>query len=106
MYVLKDEVKALYIAMVRGDVALAQAIDNRTVASADDRKAFAYAFSLPFWATMPHVLDDEGFYSLLDFVAEMDQIVAPESMFDRLCSTYKLAVQNAVKKDAASVRKQ
>ena len=106
MYVLKNDVMDLYVAMIRSDVALAQSAGNRTEANADDRKAFVFAYSLPFWATMPAVLDDVGFYSLLDFTEHMDQIVAPDSMFERLCNTYKFALQNAIKKDACDVRKQ
>lgn len=106
MYVLKNDVIDLYVAMIRSDVALAQSADNRTEANADDRKMFVFAYSLPFWATMPAVLDDVGFYSLLDFTEHMDQIVAPDSMFERLCNTFKFALQNAIKKDAGNVRKQ
>ena len=105
MYVLKNDVMYLYVTMIRSDVALAQSVGNRTEANANDRKVFVFAYSLPFWATMPAVLDDVGFYSLLDFTEHMDQIVAPDSMFDRLCNTYKFALQNAIKKDAGNARK-
>ena len=104
MYVLKNEVMALYVAMVRADVAFAQAGELRTEANLADRKLFVYAYSIPFWAAMPSVLDDEGFYSLLDFTEHMDQIVAPESMFNRLSNTYKYQLQNALEKDSTNVR--
>lgn len=106
MYVLKNEVMELYVAMIRSDVALAQSIGNRTEANANDRNAFVFAYSMPFWATMPAVLDDAGFYSLLDFTEHMDQIIAPDSLFERLCNTYKFALQNAIKKDVCNARKQ
>lgn len=106
MYVLKNDVMDLYVAMIRSDVALAQSAGSRTEANADDRKAFVFAYSLPFWVTMPDVLDDAGFYNLLEFTEQMDQIVAPVSMFERLCLTYKFALQKAIEKGACNVRKQ
>lgn len=105
MFVLKDEVKDLYIAMVRADVALAQAYDERTTTTVDDRKVYAYAFSLPFWVTMPSVLNDDGFYSLLDFVAAMDQIIAPDSMYEKLRVAYQYTMDVTVQNYPACVRK-
>jgi hypothetical protein len=106
MYVLKNEAKDLYVSMVRGDIALEQARDNRTLANTADRTLFVYAYSLPFWAAMSAVISNEEFYRLLEFTECMDQIIAPESMYYKLSRAYPNALGAAINKDEGCTRRQ
>lgn len=95
MNVLKDTpiapMKSEYLAFVHERVNKDEIIRTGDVSialkpiSVEARKLYVYAFSLPFWATMPQVCDDAAFYDLLRFVTAQDMIVAPASMFNAFC---------------------
>ena len=90
MYILKGAVKDNYLSMVNADVALDLARRDVIVPDISSRKLIARAMSLPFWVCLPTVLDDEAFDQFRDFVAEMDQIVVPESMYLRFMSIHRV----------------
>jgi len=89
MYILKGAVKDNYITMVNADVAIDLAVRSVIIPDISSRKLIAYAMSLPFWVCMPAVLDDEAFDQFRDFVAKMDQIVVPESMYTKFMAIYR-----------------
>ena len=95
MNVLKDtpnvRMKSEYFAFVQERVNKDEIIRTGDVSialkplSVNARKLYVYAFSLPFWATMPQVCDEPAFYDLLKFVNAQDMIIAPDSMFNAFC---------------------
>ena len=104
MFVLKDAAKSLYIAMVHSDAAID--LHNRNVIEEDamTRKLYAYAYSLPFWATMPAVTSNQTFADLIEFTEAMDMLVVPDSMFYKLENAYNWALGNARHGDPSCVR--
>lgn len=104
MFILKDDAQSLYIQMVRSDVAIDQSARGTIRVDAPARKLYVHAYSLPFWAAMETVVSTDCFDDLIEFTEHMDQIVVPQSMFEKLKNSYRHALQLAEEKDPTCVR--
>lgn len=97
MFVFRDLEKLAYISWVHVQVDQDRAARGALPGDMDraTRKLFIYAFSLPFWAAEPELLDGVGFVQLLQFVNAQDIVVAPQSMHDAF-QAQRLLVRNIV----------